>query len=51
MDLLVLDYRIGGWVMLPIVVLVLLCNLLRQKLAVTTSRVDTQPDMQQQFVS
>lgn len=46
-----LDYRIGGWVMLPIVVLVLLCNLLRQKLAVTSSRVDTPPDMQQQFVS
>ena len=51
MELLVLDYRIGGCVMLPIIVLVVLCTLLRQKLTVTSTRPDTQPDMQQQFVS
>lgn len=51
MDLLVLDYKIGSWVLLPIVVLVLFCTLLRQKLMDTTQKTDTQPDMQQQFVS
>ena len=51
MDLLMLDYMIGTWVLLPIVVLVLLCTLLRQKLMNTTAKAGTQPDMQQQFVS
>ena len=51
MELLVLDYKIGTWVMFPIVLMVLLCTLLRQKLADTNPKTDTQPDMQQQFVS
>ncbi|XP_026193377.1 ER membrane protein complex subunit 3-like [Cyclospora cayetanensis] len=51
MELLVLDSMIGTWVLLPIVLLVLLCSLLRQKLMDTSPKTDTQPDMQQQFVS
>ncbi|CDJ38264.1 hypothetical protein, conserved [Eimeria tenella] len=51
MELLVLDYKIGSWVLVPIVLLVLLCTLLRQKLMETSAKTDTQPDMEEQFVS
>ncbi|CDJ70170.1 hypothetical protein, conserved [Eimeria necatrix] len=51
MELLVLDYKIGSWVLVPIVLLVLLCTLLRQKLMETSAKTDTQPDMEDQFVS